>query len=106
VVRTRHVSQFGSVFAPYRRETERMLRDGDAAYVVGELELSRNKSGAVERSVRAPEDGRQLLVSNYTEKELIVREWLWVLGGLLLCGLATASLMWGYVQRYEAHVMP
>jgi len=106
VVRTRHVSQFGSVFTPYRRETERMLRDGDAAYVVGELELSRNKSGAVERSVRAPEDGRQLLVSNYTEKELIVREWLWVLGGLLLCGLATASLMWGYVQRYEVHVMP
>jgi hypothetical protein len=107
VVRTRHVqSQFGGAFGPYRRETERMLRDGDAAYVVGELAFSKNKFGAVERSVRAPEDGRRLLVSNYTEAELIRQEWIWIWSGMLLSALAVAALVWGYVQRYEVRVTP
>ncbi|HEX7981696.1 MAG TPA: GIDE domain-containing protein [Gemmatimonadaceae bacterium] len=108
VVRTRHVrSRFGDgAILLRRRETERMLRDGDVAYVVGELSLAKNRSGVVERAVRAPEDGRPLLVSNYTEAELIGQERIWVWSGALLSALAVAALMWGYVQRFEVRVVP
>jgi hypothetical protein len=60
----------------------------------------------VERAVRAPEDGRPLLVSNYTEAELIGQEWIWIWSGALLSALSVAVLMWGYVQRYEVRVTP
>ena len=107
VVRTRHVqSPSGGGFLSRRRETERTLRAGDAAFVVGELAVSKNRSGIVERTVRAPEDGRRLLVSNYTEAELIGQERLWVWCGVLLSTLAVAALLWGYVQRYEVRVAP
>ena len=108
VVRTRHVqSQFGSgAFVSRRRKTERMLREGDAAYVVGELALSKNMSGVIERSVRVPEDGRRLLVSNYTEAELLGQERIWIWSGALLSALTVAALVWGYVQRYEVRVTP
>ena len=56
--------------------------------------------------MRAPEDGRRLLVSNYTEAELIGHERRWILAGVLLSALAMAALVWGYVQRYEVRVMP
>jgi E3 ubiquitin ligase len=105
VVRTRHVHGNGR-FAPYHRETERTLREGDAAYVVGELALSKTRTGAIERSVRAPEDGRPLLVSNYTEAELIGQERIWIWSGVLLSVLAVAALLWGYLQRYEVRVVP
>lgn len=105
VVRTRHVHGNGR-FAPYHRETERTLREGDAAYVVGELALSKTRTGAIERSVRAPEDGRPLLVSNYTEAELIGQERIWIWSGVLLTVLAVAALLWGYLQRYEVRVVP
>jgi hypothetical protein len=107
VVRTRHVqSPSGGGFLSRRRETERTLREGDAAFVVGELALSRNRSGALERSVRAPEDGRRLLVSNYTEAELIGQERIWIWSGALLSALAVAAMIWGYVQRYEVRIAP
>jgi hypothetical protein len=108
VVRTRHVrSKFGDgAILLRRRETERMLREGDAAYVVGELSLAKSMSGVVERAVRAPEDGRPLLVSNYTEAELIGQERIWIWSGALLSVLVVAMLMWGYVQRYEVRVTP
>jgi hypothetical protein len=108
VVRTRHVQSQGGIgaFVSRRRETERMLREGDAAYVVGELALSRNKSGVIERSVRAPEDGRRLLVSNYTEAELIGQQGIWIWSGLLLFLLSVMALAWGYVQRYEVLTAP
>jgi hypothetical protein len=108
VVRTRHVrSQSGEgSFLSRRRETERTLREGDAAFVVGELARFKNRSGTVERSIRAPEDGRPLLVSNYTEAELIGQERIWIWSGALLSALAVAALMWGYVQRYDVRVGP
>jgi len=108
VVRTRHVrSQAGDgSFLSRRRETERSLHEGDAAFVVGELALSRSRSGTVERAVRAPEDGRRLLVSNYTEAELMGQERIWIWSGALLSALVVAVLMWGYVQRYEVPVAP
>jgi hypothetical protein len=108
VVRTRHVrSQFADgSFVSRRRETERTLRDGDSAYVVGELALTKNISGTVERTVRAPEDGRRLLVSNYSEAELMRHERIWIWSGTLLSLLAVATLLWGYVQRYEVLAVP
>ena len=68
--------------------------------------LAKNRSGGVERSVRVPEDGRRLLVSNYSEAELIAQERLWIWSGALLAALAVAVLMWGYVQRYEVQIAP
>jgi hypothetical protein len=108
VIRTRHVrSQFGGgTLLSRRRETERMLREGDAAYVVGELALSSSRTGAVQRTVRMPEDGRRLLVSNYTEAELIGQERIWIWSGMLLFVLTVAALLWGYVQRYDVQVSP
>jgi hypothetical protein len=63
-------------------------------------------SGSVERAVRAPDNGRPLLVSNYTEAELIGQERIWIWSGVLLSALAVAALLWGYVQRYEVRVAP
>jgi len=108
VIRTRHVrSQFGGgTLVSRRRETERMLREGDTAYVVGELALSKDRSGAIQRTLRMPEDGRRLLVSNYTEAELIGQERIWIWSGVLLFVLTVAVLHWGYVQRYGVQVSP
>jgi hypothetical protein len=108
LVRTRHIhsaSGNGTILS-CRRETERTLREGDAAYVVGELALSKNRSGALERSVRAPDDGRRLLVSNYSEAELIGQERICIWSGALLFILVVTTMAWGYVQRYEVPVTP
>jgi len=108
VVRTRHVQPRPGLrsFLSRRSETERLLREGDVAYVVGELALSRNKSGVIERSVRAPEDGRRLLVSNYTEEELIGQQRIWIWSGVLVFLLCALALAWWYVQRYEVLTAP
>jgi hypothetical protein len=108
VVRTRHVrSQFADGSSVSRRRAaERTLRDGDAAYVVGELALTKHTSGTVERTVHAPEDGRRLLVSNYSEAELMRHERIWIWSGTLLSLLAVATLLWGYEQRYEVLAVP
>ena len=108
IVRTRHRrSQFKSrTFVAHRRETERMLYEGDEVYVVGELSHERRAGGVIERIVRAPEDGRRLLVSNFTETELIAQERLWIWSGTLLFLLALLALAWVYAQRYEVAVAP
>jgi hypothetical protein len=108
VVRTRHNwSKSGSsAFVAHRREAERMLCEGDQAYVVGELSHERRPTGVVERIVRAPEDGRRLLVSNFTEAELIGQERLWIWSGTLLFLLTALALAWLYAQRYEVRVTP
>jgi hypothetical protein len=108
VVRTRHSwSKFGSTTSvARRRQTERMLCEGDEAYVVGELSHEKRATGVVERIVRAPEDGRRLLVSNFTEAELIGQERLWIWGGTLVFLLTMLALAWVYAQRYEVPVAP
>jgi len=108
VVRTRHSwSKFKSrSFLARRRETERLLCEGDQAYVVGELTHERRPTGVVERIVRAPEDGRRLLVSNFTEAELIGQERLWIWSGTLLFLLTALAVAWVYAQRYEVRVTP
>jgi hypothetical protein len=108
VVLTRHSqSRFGSsAFLSRRWETERMLREGDQAYVVGELSLEKRVTGVVGRTVRAPADGRRLLVSNYTEAELIAQERMWIWSGTLVFLLTVMALAWGYAQRYGVPVAP
>ena len=108
VVRTRHSwSKFKSrSFVARRRETERLLCEGDQAYVVGELSHEKRPTGIIERIVRAPEDGRRLLVSNFTEAELIAQERLWIWGGTLVFLLSVLALAWMYAQRYEVRVAP
>jgi hypothetical protein len=108
VVRTRHSwSKFKSrSFVARRRETERLLCEGDRAYVVGELSHEKRPTGVIERMVRASEDGRRLLVSNFTEAELIGQERLWIWGGTLVFLLTVLVLAWMYAQRYEVRVTP
>jgi hypothetical protein len=103
VIRTRHVrSRFGTgAFVSSRRESERLLLDGEEACVVGQLSFVRTPSGTVERRVHVPENGRRFLISSCTEAQLIVQERLWAWGGLVVGTLAVVTLAWGYVQRYE-----
>ena len=107
-VRTRHsVTKFGHMggITSSRRSTERMLWEGDQAYVLGEL-AAVPAGGTTKRRVRLPEDGRRLIVSNYSEGQLIGREMVWLALGGLLVVLAVAAIFWGYAQRYQVAAMP
>jgi hypothetical protein len=107
-VRTRHATtRFGDGggFTSSRRETERMLKEGDEAFVLGEL-VTVPAGGATTRRVRLPEDGRRLIVSNYTEGQLIWREMLWLALGGLFVVLAVAAIFWGYAQRFQVVAIP
>lgn len=107
-VRTRHsVTKFGSVsgISSSPRSTERMLREGDKAYVLGEL-ATVPAVGKATRRVRLPEDGRRLIVSNYSEGQLIWRETLWLAFGAVLTTIAVAVIFWGYEQRFLVSGVP
>ena len=107
-VRTRHATtKFGNGggITSSRRETERMLREGDEAFVLGEL-VTVPAAGATTRRVRLPEDGRRLIVSNYSEAQLIWREMFWLALGGLFVVLAVAAIFWGYAQRFQVVAMP
>lgn len=107
-VRTRHaVTKYGSSngITSSPRTTERMLWEGDDAYVLGELAIVPT-GGSTARRVRLPEDGRHLIVSNYSEAELIRRELLFLALGGVLVVLAVAAIFWGYAQRYQVRAFP
>jgi hypothetical protein len=107
-VRTRHsVTRFGGTggLTSSRGTTERMLWEGDEAYVLGELALVRSGS-TVTRRVRLPEDGRRLVVSNYSEARLIVREMAWLVLGAVAVVISVSAITWGYAQRYQVRVLP
>lgn len=107
-VRTRHsVTRFGGArhITAGPRTTERLLCEGDEAYVLGELAHVPSGGGTVRR-VRVPEDGRPLVVSNYSEDELVQRERYWLLSGALLLVVSVATVLWGYAQRYEVQTIP
>jgi hypothetical protein len=53
------------------------------------------------RRVRLPEDGRRLLVPNYSEASLIVREMVWLVLGATLVVLSVSAILWGYAQRFQ-----
>jgi hypothetical protein len=107
-VRTRHsMTKYGKAggLTSGRRTTERMLWEGDEAYVLGELATMPN-GGATTRRVRVPEDGRRLIVSNYSEAQLIWREMLILALGCVLVVLSVATIFWGYAQRFQIRAMP
>jgi hypothetical protein len=101
-VRTRHsATKFGSVggITSSPQSTERMLCEGDEAYVLGEL-ATLPLGGTPMRRVRLPEDGRRLIVSNYSEGQLIWRETLWLAWGAVLTTISVSAIFWGYAQRF------
>jgi hypothetical protein len=106
-VRTRHsVTRFSGMSGSRGRSSERMLKEGDAAYVLGELVVVPSSGGACTRHVQMAEDGRRLLVSNYSRDELIRRERLWLWTGTIAFALSVGVMAWVYVQRYHVAGIP
>jgi hypothetical protein len=107
-VRTRHrVTKFGSTSAvgtSGSRVTEETLREGDSAYALGELSIG-SAPGDGPR-LRAAEDGRRLLVSNFDEAHLVFVERVWFWTGALVFVSAMLILVWSYHQRYHVVVAP
>ncbi|MBC8086582.1 MAG: hypothetical protein H7Z40_04910 [Phycisphaerae bacterium] len=88
------------------RVTERLLKEGDAAYALGELSVMTSSDGVVTRHLRAAKDGRRLFVSNYTEEELVSMERVWMgLGGAVAVS-CVLLLAWGYFQRFHVASTP
>lgn len=108
-VRTTHLSSsLGSAWGittSSMRRTERMLLEGDAAFVQGEL-YDVQRGEVAERHVRVAQNGKRLFVSTYTEAQLIAMERVWLFAGLALCAVAAALLAWGWVQRYNVTTVP
>jgi len=108
-VRTRHVvTKFrnsGGLSAT-GRTTERSLKEGDSAYVLGELIIQTDASGKSHRIVRQAANGKRLLVSNYSEDRLMLFEKLWLAigGGIFL--FAIVLLVWTYYQRSQITTIP
>ena len=108
-VRTRHsVTKLrgASGLTSRTRRSEQLLKEGDSAYVLGELAVEPSSSGASVLHVRLAEDGRRLLVSNYTRDELIRRERFWLWSGAIVFALSTAVLVWSNVQRFHVVGIP
>jgi hypothetical protein len=108
-VRTRHsTTKFsgGAGLSSRGRASERLLKENDVAYVLGELSIARDQNGATVRRVAVAENGRRLLVSNLSQSQLLVieRVWLWV--GTAVFLTAAIVLPWAYYQRYHVRVAP
>ncbi len=108
-VRTRHTDgQLGGTFGTktVKRVHERVLQAGDEVCVLGELTDEAGPNGNRVRTLKVAGNGRQLLVSNYSEAQLVFTERLWLWVGL---GVGTASilvLLWSYQQRYHVIALP
>ena len=108
-VRTRHVAgTFGSGggVTSSKRVSERMLKEDDAAYVLGELSVTTAPNGARVRQVRVAENGRRLIVSNLSEEQLLFRERLWFWIGTFVFAMTVLMLSWSYYQRYYVSAAP
>jgi hypothetical protein len=104
-VHTRHfTTSIGSGDAALgsgRRVSEKSLREGDEAYVLGELSVTTAPDGRAVRHVRIAENGRRLLVSNLSEGQLVfaARVWLWI--GAVVAASSLIILIWAWHQRYH-----
>lgn len=107
--RTRHTTtRFGNAAGQLTgaRVTENLLKEDDQAFALGELSISTDASGTTTKYLRVAKDGRRLLVSNYSESELISMSKLWCGMGLFICALSLMLLGWSYFQRYHVATTP
>lgn len=88
------------------RTTENLLKEGDEAFALGDLSIRTDSEGKPVRHLRIAKDGRRLLVSNYSEAELIWMEKAWFTAGMIIFALGVLLLMWAYYQRYHVPIMP
>jgi len=88
------------------RATERLLKEGDTAYALGEFSTGTTSDGVLTRHLRIAKDGTRLFVSNYSEEELMSMERLWMWLGGLIALTCVVLLAWGYFQRYHVATAP
>jgi hypothetical protein len=109
-VRTRHSkTRFGNAAgqANGARTTEDILKEEDRAFALGELTIKQDASTGQEiRLLTKAKDGRKLLVSNFSESELISMEKMWFTLGMTIFAMGMTILIWSYVQRYNVRVAP
>lgn len=108
-VRTKHSkTRFGNSAGVMNgsRTTEDLLKADDVAFALGELYIKQDSIGAPVKHLRVAQDGRKLLVSNYSESELIWMEKLWMYVGSAVCLLSLLLLAWSFYQRYQVQVAP
>jgi hypothetical protein len=108
-VRTRHsTTKLGTstIASSGKRVSERMLREGDTAYVLGELTTAPGPNGEPRRMLRVAEDGRRLLVSNYSQRQLIAVERAWLIVGATVFVLAVGTLVLSFQARYRVATIP
>lgn len=107
--RTRHTTtRFGNAAGQLTgaRVTENLLKENDSAFALGELSIATDATGTPVKYLRVAKDGRRMLVSNYSENELISMSKLWCATGLSICALSLALLAWSYFQRYHVSIAP
>lgn len=88
-----------------KRASEQLLKVGDPAYVLGELAITPFPRGDT-RTLRVAQSGRQLLVSNYSEEELMSFEKLWFVVGAIVFIASVLFLAWCFYQRYRGPLSP
>jgi hypothetical protein len=100
-VYTRHTSsKSGSALSSGSTVRERTLHIGDAVYALGQLSVEKTSDGETVKWLRAPNDGRQLLVSNIDEGSLMLFSKLWFGTGVTVFALSAILLAWSFHQRY------
>ena len=108
-VRTRHLASTwtgGGGTITNRRAKERLLKDGDTAYVLGQMVVTTTVAEESKRIVSVAPDGRRLFVSNYSEEQLIATEKAWWRTGVSIFLVGAIVLGWSYYQRYHFVTIP
>ncbi|MEP6763172.1 MAG: GIDE domain-containing protein [Gemmatimonadaceae bacterium] len=108
-VHTKHMSSTwtdGNGFIVGKRAREQLLKVGDQAYVLGELAITPFPEGGDKRTLRVAQNGRPLLVSNYSEEELMSFEKLWFVVGVIVFAAAALFLAWCFYQRHRGLLTP
>jgi hypothetical protein len=108
-VRTRHrAGTFGNGggVTSSARVSERMLKEDDVAYVLGELSVNAAPDGTSPRRIRVAENGRRLFVSNFDKEDILFIERLWFWIGLSIFLAMLLLLAWSYFQRYQVKSVP
>lgn len=105
-VKTQHTTTRYRSGASTARTSEDRLIEGDSAFALGELSITTNAQGEVVRRLKVANNGRRLLVSNYSESQLVGQEMFWAAIGLTIFAMSVTVLAWSYAQRYHVAAMP